>query len=820
MPLNLASPGILVREVDLTSGRVQPASNKIGAIVAPFAKGPVDSPTLVENENDLLNNFGEPYSTDKHYESWMVASSYLSYGGSLQVVRADDTQLKNAFVGTASSVKIKSLDHYEELGYDENTITGVTVAARNPGSWANGIKVAIIDSKADQILSGISTTSVTNITFVGVATASDGDIGITTTFVTGITTTDILSGQTLKIETGIIDSGTTVSSIGVGTVFLSKPTLNSISLTNVELSFGSYTSTTTGTTIQVGYGVTQSLTGKTDTSSGTAVSLTGYLKGIITEIGTGSVAVKILSQVSSGNTETPVDYQQDGTWCFTETGTVGIVTTGDTLVTLGSAAYTSEIDWFSQQYINLDKIKTTIQWNNLAPAPGTSAFAEPRGSRFDEVHVVVIDELGTITGNAGTILEKHLGLSKATDAEFSAGSTSYWRKYIAAGSSNIFAGGAPAGLTTTGYDANQFDLTTDNGWDQPAENIIFGAAGANTYTLGLDNTGLPTKQGLNYDGKVGIASTGALTADLSELKDGYDLFENTEDIKVDFLLMGSAGYAKEIAQELANKLISVAELRKDAIAFISPYRGAALTDTTVETEVTVRNSTDITNNVISFFSPIASSSYAVFDSGYKYMYDRFANTYRYAPLNGDIAGLCARSDINYFPWYSPAGTARGAILNAVKLAYTPSKSQRDRLYTNRINPIIFSPGSGIILFGDKTGLGRTSAFDRINVRRLFIYLEDAISRAARDVLFEFNDEITRTNFVNTIEPFLRDVQAKRGIFDYVVIADETNNTAAVIDANEFRADIYIKPARSINFIGLTFIATKTGVDFEEIIGNF
>ena len=726
MPLNLASPGIVVREVDLTSGRVQPASNKIGAIVAPFAKGPVDSPTLVENENDLLNNFGEPYSTDKHYESWMVASSYLSYGGSLQVVRADDTNTKNAFVGTASSVKIKSLDNYEELGYDENTITGVTVAARNPGSWANGIKVAIIDSKADQILSGIVTTLA-----------------------------------------------------------------------------------------RVGYGVTQSLTGKADVGTGTSISLTGsYLKGIITEVGTSSIAVKILSKVSSGNTETPVDYQQDGTWCFTETGNVGIVTTGidnSALVALGSTSYTSEVDWFSQQYINLDKIKTTIQWNNIAQAPGTSAFAEPRGSRFDEVHVVLIDDLGTITGNAGTILEKHLGLSKATDAEFSAGSTSYWRKYIAAGSANIFAGGAPAGLTTTGYDPNQFDLTTDNGWDQPAENVIFGAAGSNTYTLA---------GGLNYDGGTNLNTAGALTATLAELKDGYDLFENTEEIKVDFLLMGSAGYAKETTQELANKLISVAELRKDAIAFITPYRGAALADNPAEGDITVRAPEDITRNVISFFSPIASSSYAVFDSGYKYMYDRFANTYRYAPLNGDIAGLCARNDINYFPWYSPAGTARGAILNAIKLAYTPSKSQRDRLYTNRINPIIFSPGAGIILFGDKTGLGRTSAFDRINVRRLFIYLEDAISRAAKDVLFEFNDEITRTNFVNTIEPFLRDVQAKRGIFDYVVIADETNNTAAVIDANEFRADIYIKPARSINFIGLTFIATKTGVDFEEVIGNF
>jgi hypothetical protein len=806
MPLNLASPGIVVREVDLTSGRVQPASNKVGAIVAPFAKGPVDSPTLVENENDLLNIFGEPYSTDKHYESWMVASSYLSYGGSLQVVRADDTDTKNAFVGSASSVKIKSLDNYEELGYDETTITGVTVAARNPGSWANGIKVAIIDSKADQILSGISTTSVTNTTFVGVATASDGDIGITTTFVTGITTTGILSGQTLKIEPGIIDSGTTVSSIGIGTVFFNKPTLNAISLTNVQLSFGSYTSTTTGTTIQVGYGVTQSVVGKTDVTNGS--SLDGYLKGIITEVGQSEVKVKVLSHVSAAGTETSVDYQQDGTWCFTETGNVGIVTSG-TGVTLGSAAYTGEVDWFSQQYITLTN--SNIQWNNVAGAPGTSSFAEPRGSRFDEVHVVVIDDLGTITGNAGTILEKHLGLSKATDAEFSAGSTAYWRKYIAEGSSNIFAGGAPAGLTTTGYDPNQFDLRTDNGWDQPAEGIIFGAAGSNTYTLA---------GGLNYNGQTGISTTGALTATLAELKDGYDLFENTEDIKVDFLLMGSAGYAKETAQELANKLISVAELRKDAIAFISPYRGAALTDNPVEGGVTVKTPEDITSNVISFFSPVASSSYAVFDSGYKYMYDRFANTYRYAPLNGDIAGLCARSDINFFPWYSPAGTSRGAILNAVKLAYTPSKSQRDRLYTNRINPIIFSPGAGIILFGDKTGLGRTSAFDRINVRRLFIYVEDAISRAAKDVLFEFNDEITRTNFVNTIEPFLRDVQAKRGIFDYVVICDETNNTASVIDANEFRADIYIKPARSINFIGLTFIATKTGVDFEEVIGNF
>lgn len=727
MPLNLASPGIVVREVDLTSGRVQPSSGKVGGIVSPFAKGPIDVPTLVESENDLLNIFGEPYPTDKHYEGWMVASSYLAYGGSLRVVRADDTNTKNAFVGSASSVKIKSLDNYEDLGYDENTITGVIVAARNPGSWANGIKVGIIDAKADQILSGITT------------------------------------------------------SAGVPV-------------------------------IQVGYGVTASLAGKVDSSSGTSVSLNdSYLKGIITGIstttGSRDVYVKILSRVSAAGTETIVDYQQDGVYCFPETGSLGVVNNVGTGV--GSTTYTSEIDWFSQQYVTLTN--STIQWNNIAPAPGTSSYAEPRGSRFDEVHVVIIDDLGSVTGNAGTILERHLGLSKATDAEFSAGSTAYWRKYIAEGSSIIFAGGAPTGLTTTGFDAGQFDLTTDNGWDQDAENVIFGSAGSNTYTLG---------GGLNYDGGTNLSNAGALTSTLAELEDGYDLFENVEDIKADFLLMGSAGYAKETAQELANKLISVCEIRKDAVAFITPYRGAFLSDNPVEGDITIRAAEDITKNIISFFSPIASSSYAVFDSTYKYMYDRFANTYRYIPMNGDIAGLCARTDINFFPWYSPAGTSRGAILGAVKLAYAPTKSQRDRLYSNRINPIIFSPGAGIILFGDKTGLGRTSAFDRINVRRLFIYLEDAISRAAKDVLFEFNDEITRTNFVNTIEPFLRDVQANRGIYDYVVICDETNNTAAVIDANEFKADIYIKPARSINFIGLTFIATKTGVDFEEVIGNF
>ena len=719
MPLNLASPGIVVKEVDLTIGRATSPSNKIGAIVAPFAKGPVDSPFLVENENDLLKTFGEPYAIDKHYEHWLVASSYLAYGGALQVVRADDADLKNGFVGTASSVKIKSLDHYTQLGYDENTVSGVVVAAKNPGSWSNGIRVAIIDAEADQTL-GIVTTSAT-----------------------------------------------------------------------------------------IGFGVTQAITA-TLPGAGSTSTLNGYLKGIITGIGASTLDVKVLSYVS-GATETAVDYQPGGVYQFDDSTSISVYNSSS--VGVATTTPYSRVDWFDQQTIGLTST-STINWNNIAPRPSTSAFAAARNSRFDEVHVVVIDALGNVTGNAGTVLEKHLSLSKATDAEFSAGSTSYWRKYLASNSQYIFAGGAPTGIVTTGFSSG-FTPEADYGWDQTADGgtggVIFGGTGSSTNVL---------DGGKDYHGAADITTSGALSVSLAGLSSGYDLFENTDNYKIDFLLMGSAGYSISNAQALANKLISVAELRKDALAFISPYRGAALTDTSSQTAVTVNSAADITTNVVNFFAPITSTTYAVFDSGYKYMYDRFSNTFRYIPLNGDIAGLCARNDINNFPWYSPAGTNRGAILNAVKLAYNPSKSQRDKLYTNRVNPVIFSPGAGIILFGDKTGYGKASAFDRINVRRLFIYLEDAITNAAKDQLFEFNDEITRTNFVNTIEPFLRDVQAKRGIFDYVVICDQTNNTATVIDNNEFVADIYIKPARSINFIGLTFVATKTGVSFEEVIGKF
>ena len=731
MPLNLASPGIVVREVDLTIGRVDSVSGSVGALVAPFEKGPVDLPQLIENENDLLNTFGRPYSTDKHYEHWMVASSYLAYGGTLLVARADDVPnlvtgagLKNAFVGAASSIRIKSTEHYEQLGYDENTITNVTVASKNPGTWANGIKVAIIDARADQIVTGITTTSVS--------------VGF---------------GFTASVPTG---------------------------------------------TIAVG--------------AGSTTILDGYFQGVITEIGANSLSLKLVKHVSAGGTVTNQDYQQNGVYALPNTGSIGIHTNSTGVLTspLATRSYTGEDDWFETQNITLSV--GSLEWDQVANAPTTSAYAASRGGRFDEVHVVVIDDKGLVTGNAGTILEKHLNLSKAKDAEFSVGSPSYWRKYLYTNSQYIFGGSAPVGITTIGFSDNgvaQFELDSDSGWDQNADNTNFAGCGNVTATLA---------GGTNYGGKTDLTTTGALFSGLDDIVSGYTQFENTEEFEVDFILMGSANYPKEQAQALANKCVAVAEARKDAVAFISPYRQAFLNDSAVGT-VTVNDIDTITANVIGFYAPITSTTYGVFDSGYKYMYDRFNDTFRYVPLNGDVAGTCARTDIQQFPWFSPAGTARGAILNAVKLSYNPGRKQRDALYSNRINPIIFSPGAGIILFGDKTGFGKSSAFDRINVRRLFIYLEDAISAAAKDFLFEFNDEITRTSFVNIVEPFLRDVQSKRGIFDYVVICDETNNTAAVIDSNEFIADIYIKPARSINFIGLTFIATRTGVAFEEVIGS-
>ena len=403
-------------------------------------------------------------------------------------------------------------------------------------------------------------------------------------------------------------------------------------------------------------------------------------------------------------------------------------------------------------------------------APGTSPYATSKGGSNDEMHIVVVDEDGGITGTKGEVLEVFEAVSKASDAKGSQGDTNYYPTVIQNKSNYIY-----------WMDHN----SSGTNWGNTAAGTTFTAVTA------VSNVSLS-------NGSDGSAATTA------QKLTSYEKFEDAETVDVGLIIAGKCD-----ATHIDN-LITIAENRKDAIVFASPERSDV---------VGVASAATQTSNVVSFFNGIRSSSYVIFDSGYKYMYDRYADTYRFVPMNGDIAGLAARTDLIADAWYSPAGLNRGVVRGAVKLAYNPSKTQRDDLYRARVNPVATFPGQGTVLFGDKTGLTAPSAFDRINVRRLFIVLEKAIATASKFQLFEFNDEFTRANFRNIVEPFLREVQGRRGITDFLVVCDETNNTGEVIDRNEFVAEIFIKPARSINFITLQFVATRTGVSFDEVAGG-
>ena len=403
-------------------------------------------------------------------------------------------------------------------------------------------------------------------------------------------------------------------------------------------------------------------------------------------------------------------------------------------------------------------------------APGTSPYAQARGGVNDELHIVIVDEDGELSGTKGTVLEKFAAVSKASDAKSPQGDTNYYSDVIFNQSIYIF-------------------------WmDQNASGSNWGnVATGTTYTdvTAVSNVSL-------VDGADGDVAT------IGQVKSAYEKYLDADTVDVGLIIAGSSLTTVHI-----DNLITIAENRMDAVVFASPERSDV---------VNISNTNTQKDNVVSFFNGINSSSYVFFDSGYKYQYDRYNDVYRYVPLNGDTAGLAARTDLIADAWYSPAGLNRGIVRGAVKLAFNPTKTQRDELYRARVNPVTTFSGQGTVLFGDKTGLAVPSAFDRINVRRLFIILEKAISTASKVQLFEFNDEFTRAGFRNMVEPFLREIQGRRGITDYLVVCDETNNTGEVVDRNEFVAEIFIKPARSINFITLSFVATRTGVSFEEVAG--
>lgn len=407
--------------------------------------------------------------------------------------------------------------------------------------------------------------------------------------------------------------------------------------------------------------------------------------------------------------------------------------------------------------------------------PSTSVFATGVNGAEDEMHVIVIDEDGAFSGRANTILEKFAFVSKASDAKNDDGSSNYYVNVINDRSKYIY-------ILNHALAANGLSETST--WGRSAANTTF-AQVEEEYTYSLDG-----------------GRSGALS-DATRIN-AYDLFNNADETDISLIMTGAANTT------VVQAAIDLAAARKDCVAFVSPRF----------TDVVNRSGLEA-NNVVTYRNTLnRSSSYAVMDSAWKYQFDKYNNVFRWVPCNGDIAGLCVRTDFERDPWFSPAGFNRGQLRNVVKLSYNPDQTDRDELYKNGINPLVTFRGEGTILYGDKTMLARPSAFDRINVRRLFIVLEKAIARAAKFSLFEFNDEFTRSQFVSLVTPFLRDVQGRRGIFDFRVVCDETNNTPEIIDRNEFVGDIYIKPARSINFIQLNFVAVRTGVAFEEIVGRF
>jgi hypothetical protein len=407
--------------------------------------------------------------------------------------------------------------------------------------------------------------------------------------------------------------------------------------------------------------------------------------------------------------------------------------------------------------------------------PGTSAYASSVGGANDEIHVIVVDEDGLFTGTSGTVLEVYPFLSKASDAKDSIGNSSYYRDVIYRNSKYV-------------HWCDHLDAAnTSATWGK--------TAAGRTFAQLIDVSALHTISLVNGTDGGPVAGN---------VQSAYAKFVNPEEIDISLVLTGNHDAATQLYA-----INNIAGARKDSIAFISPTLANCQSSTAADDIKNYRN--NALSNV--------SSSYAVMDSGWKYQYDKYGDVYRWIPLNGDVAGLCARTDRVRDPWYSPAGLSRGQIQNLVKLAFYPTSTDRDTLYKAGINPVVSFPGEGTLLYGDKTLLGKPSAFDRINVRRLFIVLEKAIAVAARAQLFEFNDEFTRSQFVSLVEPFLRTIKGRRGIFDYRVVCDSTNNTPEVIDRNEFVGDIYVKPARSINFIKLNFVAVRTGVAFEEVVGK-
>ena len=744
------SPGVNVSEIDLT-GAVVAASTSIGGTVMPSRWGPANTVQTISTEEELLAVFGKPNTSVATY--WFSAASFLNYAGNLKVTRTVNSTAMNASSGT-TEVLIKNQDVYNDtyntdFGGSESSSYGLWVA-RYAGDLGDSLKVSLCAADRERL----------TLTGTGVYDHTGGASEKLLTQTGGKLLEELMLGDVLSM------------SVTPATKFM----VTSVTATTTALLAG----------------------GSADIASSTVTRLkrSNFAEPEANMLGT--VAITANSMTVTGTT-TFFDVQVAAGDILTINGEKRRVAsvTSNTVATVNVG--------FNQAASSQTFSRTWESSGGFVAAPTTSAFAAQRDCLYDEVHVAVIDEDGNWTGNKGEVLETFPHCSVASDHKGDNGESRYYKNVILGQSRYVYWLDHPTlGTDTAGSSSIVAGAATRN----PANSIAWGAQ-ANT---AITNIALDASHSAAhfYSPPNGI-STASLdggidgtTVTNGEIQLSWDLFKSAEDQDVNLLVTGPANVtnAKYVIQ-------SIAENRKDAVAFVSPQK-ADVVNTSGQSAQTI--------NVVDYYETFPSSSYAVADSGWKYMYDKYNDVFRWIPLNGDIAGLCARTDSNRATWFSPGGFSRGQISNVARLAYNPRQVDRDQLYQSRVNPVVTFPGEGTVLFGDKTLLSKPSAFDRINVRRLFIFLEKAIANAAKFQLFEFNDAFTRSQFVGIVEPFLRDVQGGGGIQDFLVVCDESNNTSSVIDRNEFRGDIFIKPSRSINFIQLNFVAVRSGASFSEVVG--
>ena len=758
MPFAL-SPGVTVIEKDFSS--IIPAvSTSAGAFAGQFQWGPVLEPTTVSSEDILVQRFGRP--TDSNYKSFFTAANFLSYTNNLIVNRADNSSLRNA-VSAAGGEIVQVTFSTPGSGYKVAHNAQVTFSApTSPGGVTATGQVVLAGSRV--------------LDFNIVA----GGSGYTTAPELVVSAPEVEGGQRAEaiatVTAGVITAVTLVAG-KEGSGYLTTPTVQIVGTNQTASITANINSSFAISSIKVtnpgsGYITAPSVTITVSNAGelGTPVIPTNLTAVVAPSLG---VKIRNSSHYLSGFR----DYQQSvyGMFAAKYPGTLG---NGIQVIVADSATYA----WCLANQSTNDTAKLVV--NSFPSAPSTSSQAAAKGITNDELHVLVLDTVrGTWTGTPSQVLEKFTFLSKIKGVTRADGTNVYFRDAINAGSNYLWVLNTPS--------AGQVNDPQNAAWNLQIDTI---ANGTNLQDLKSVVSVLTLSGGVDYTGNVE-----------DDILEAYDQFTNTELYDISLVATGDLS-AVGVNYVIAN----LVEVRKDCVVFVSPRNSDG-------SPIITSGTTGVTA-IQTFKAGITNSTYAFMDSGAKYQYDRYNDTYRWIPLNGDMAGLCARTDYTSDPWFSPGGFTRGQVKNVVKLGFNPGQTERDNLYKEGVNPVVTFPGQGTILFGDKTFTSKPSAFDRINVRRLFIVLEKAISTAAKFQLFEFNDDFTRAQFRNLVEPFLRNVQGRRGIVDFRVKCDETNNTGEVIDRNEFVASIFVKPNRSINFITLNFVAARSSVSFDEIGG--